>query len=129
MTDTPHPTGKHSSSTNDGTPPLQREGTPAGQETLVITAKRLDSGYWLIRGDGPCEWAQPPHWPCAEETLRRHAFPEASERFIQAALMSADRPIDPYEGHKSGCEKRAVSADGRETPVLMLANPCTCERA
>ena len=51
-----------------------------------ITAKRLPSGYWLVRGNGPCEWAQPPTWPCSEQVLREHAFPEASERFIRDAM-------------------------------------------
>ena len=51
-----------------------------------LSAKRLVSGYWHIRGDGPCNWAQPPEWPCDEPTLRAHAFPEASEKFIRAAL-------------------------------------------
>jgi hypothetical protein len=53
-----------------------------------IAVKQLESGYWLIRGVGPCEWAQPPAWPCSEETLRKHAFPEASEAFIRAALAA-----------------------------------------
>lgn len=52
---------------------------------MTISAKRLASGYWHIRGDGPCNWAQPPTWPCSESVLREHAFPEASEAFIRAA--------------------------------------------
>lgn len=52
----------------------------------MITVKRLPSGYWHIHGDGPCEWSQPPFWPCSEEMLREHAFPEASEAFIRSAL-------------------------------------------
>ncbi len=51
-----------------------------------ITIKRLRSGHWHIRGNGPCNFAQPPTWPCDEATLREHTFPEASEEFIQAAL-------------------------------------------
>ena len=51
----------------------------------MIKAKQLESGYWHVRGNGPCEWAQPPHYPCDEETLRAHAFPEASEEFIREA--------------------------------------------
>ena len=52
----------------------------------MIIIQRLESGYWHIRGNGPCNWAQPPHWPCDEATLRAHAFPQASEAFIRAVL-------------------------------------------
>lgn len=54
--------------------------------TLGLLLRQLESGYWHIRGLGPCNWAQPPHWPCDEATLRTHAFPQASEEFIRAAL-------------------------------------------
>ena len=53
-----------------------------------MTIKRLESGYYHIRGNGPCEWAQPPTWPCSETVLREHVFPEASERFIRDALTA-----------------------------------------
>ncbi len=53
---------------------------------MLIRVKQLATGYWHVRGIGPCNWAQPPTWPCSEETLREHAFPEASEEFIRAAL-------------------------------------------
>jgi hypothetical protein len=53
-----------------------------------ITVRQLESGWWHVRGEGPCNWAQPPYWPCDEETLREHAFPEAAESFIQAALRA-----------------------------------------
>lgn len=56
---------------------------------MTITVTRLDSGYVHLRGRGPCNWAQPPHWPCDEATLRAHAFPQASEAFIRAALQPA----------------------------------------
>ena len=56
---------------------------------------RLSSGYWHLRGDGPCEWAQPPHWPCDEATLREHAFPEASEKFIAECMADAARRMTP----------------------------------
>lgn len=51
-----------------------------------ITVQRLPSGYFHLRGQGPCNWAQPPSWPCDEDTLREHAFPEASEDFIRDCL-------------------------------------------
>jgi len=58
----------------------------------MVTIRRLSSGYYHVRGSGPCEWAQPPHWPCSEAVLREHAFPEASERFIRTALRSTEEP-------------------------------------
>ena len=55
----------------------------------MIEAKRLESGFWRVQGNGPCEWAQPPHWPCSEAMLRQSAFPEASESFIRDAMRHA----------------------------------------
>ena len=54
-----------------------------------ITVTRLSSGYWHIRGTGPCNWAQPWHWPCDEATLREAAFPEACDEFIYAVMKVA----------------------------------------
>ena len=34
------------------------------------TVTKLSSGYWHIRGIGPCNWAQPKTWPCSEDELR-----------------------------------------------------------
>lgn len=53
---------------------------------MKIFVKRLDSGYFHIRGEGPCNWAQPPSWPCDEKTLRAHTFGEACEEFVSDAL-------------------------------------------
>ena len=58
---------------------------------MSITIRRLDSGYWHIRGVGPCNWAQPPCWPCAEETLRGHAAPGASEEFFATVINEATK--------------------------------------
>ena len=55
----------------------------------MISVKRLESGWYHVRGRGPCEWAQPPTWPCSEETLREHAFPQASDEFIAEACRKA----------------------------------------
>jgi hypothetical protein len=63
----------------------------------MIEVKRLSSGYFYIRGDGPCNWAQPPTWPCSEETLRAHAFPEASEEFIVSAMLAGLRTVARLE--------------------------------
>ena len=56
---------------------------------MEIKIKRLPSGYYHIRGNGACNWAQPAKFPCAEDELRASAFPEASEEFIRAALAAA----------------------------------------
>lgn len=60
-----------------------------------ISVKRLESGYWHIRGQGPCNWAQPPRWPCSADTLREHAFSEASEGFIRSALRDGGATTQP----------------------------------
>jgi len=52
---------------------------------MTLTVRQLPSGYWHIRGTGPCNWAQPPMWPCDGATLRAHAHPEAGETFLRAA--------------------------------------------
>jgi hypothetical protein len=55
---------------------------------MEVKVRQLPSGYYHVRGSGPCNWAQPPAWPCDERTLREHAFPEASEKFIRAAMRA-----------------------------------------
>ena len=60
----------------------------------IVKIKRLPSGYWRICGVGPCNWAQPPTWPCDEASLRLHAFPEASETFIRFALAAAEEEAE-----------------------------------
>jgi hypothetical protein len=55
----------------------------------VITIKRLDAAY-LIRGSGPCNWAQVGWWPCDDETLREGCFPEASDAFVRELIAARD---------------------------------------
>lgn len=50
----------------------------------VVTVKRLDSGYFHLRGTGPCNWAQPIAWPCSDEELEEGFFYEAGEPFRRA---------------------------------------------
>ncbi len=57
---------------------------------MQITVKQLSSGYVLVQGKGPCNWAQPRYWPCTEEELRATAFPEASEEFLASAIREAN---------------------------------------
>ena len=61
-----------------------------------ITVKQL-RGYYHVRGNGPCNWSQPPLWPCSLEMLREYAFPQASETFLRAAAEAAkiDRRVAP----------------------------------
>ena len=59
-------------------------------ETEMFTVRKLDTGYYHIRGLGICNWAQPPHWPCHEDTLRASAFPEASEDFLRSVVRAAN---------------------------------------
>ena len=56
-----------------------------------VRIKTLDSGYIRLQGNGPCNWVQVPYWPCDEKTIREHAFPEASETFIQEILRYANQ--------------------------------------
>ena len=50
-----------------------------------IRIKRLTSGWYYLRGAGPCQWAQVQQWPgCTEEELESAYFPEASPDFRMA---------------------------------------------
>jgi hypothetical protein len=57
---------------------------------LII--RPLDSGYWHIRGEGPCNWAQPPTWPCDPKVLDEHFFVQAGDRF-RAAVHAANAAL------------------------------------
>ncbi len=56
---------------------------------MKIDIKKLSSGYYHIRGRGPCNWTQVPHWPCDEQTIREHCFPQVSEEFIAACVKAS----------------------------------------
>ena len=58
---------------------------------MRIEIRRLSSGYYHLRGRGPCNWTQPTVWPCTEETLRSSAFPQASEAFLRACLRQVGK--------------------------------------
>ena len=67
-------------------------------QTYEVTARRLESGYLHIRGDGPCNWAQvPPNWTGDLAAFREHAFLEASEEFVRAAYSYASRRVQTLE--------------------------------
>jgi len=66
----------------------------------------------MIVGRGPCEWAQPPSWPCDEKTLRDRASQQASELFFREA-----------EGHQ---RMRVCSACGEEDNDFVGGVCVTC---
>ena len=65
----------------------------------ILTARQLSSGYWYIRGCGPCEWAQQPTWPGPIQP-----FTEASEAFC--------RRVERWARHIA--ERRARLDAGKE---------------
>ena len=73
---------------------------------MALVIRRLDSGYYHVRGDGPCNWAQPPSWPCSEAVLRAHAFAEAGEAFLREACAAAERAT-VYEREDAEVRRRA----------------------
>jgi hypothetical protein len=54
----------------------------------MLSVKKLESGYFHIRGIGTCNWAQVPYLPCSEQILRRCAFHEAGKEFIEECLAN-----------------------------------------
>jgi hypothetical protein len=72
------------------------------RERTNFIVQKLSSGYYRIQGIGPCNWTQPPNWPCDEATLRAHAFPEASERFLYVAAAWAQDLIEDRNGNTIG---------------------------
>lgn len=63
----------------------------------MISVRKLSTGYFIVEGDGPCEWAQPPCWPCDETTLLTHTFPQASAEFFNEALRRSERDaVSPH---------------------------------
>lgn len=70
----------------------------------AISIKRLSSGYWLVRGHGPCNYSQPPHWPTDAETLRRHAHPEAGPQFLAEAARKSKEVRDEIDAKLAALE-------------------------
>jgi len=52
---------------------------------VKIEIKKLPSGYYHIRGRGPCNWAQVEKWPCSESDLLAGNF-QGGEDFINAVM-------------------------------------------
>ena len=66
---------------------------------MNISIEQLSSGYWHIRGVGPCNWSQPESWPCTKAELWEHAFPEASSEFIDAAFATIQEKETLYDNN------------------------------
>lgn len=64
---------------------------------MKISVQQLESGWWHIRGEGPCNWAQPPCWPATEEQIMAHAFAEAGEEFLRAVMAASIAAIERGE--------------------------------
>jgi hypothetical protein len=65
---------------------------------MKISIHPLSSGYIHLRGDGPCNYAQPLVWPCSKEELRQHAHPEASDEFLSKCEQLAELLIPEPAG-------------------------------
>ncbi len=61
------------------------------RQRKCLSVRRLSTGYWHLRGDGPLNWSQPSTWPCLEQELRDAACPGACDEFIQACFGMEER--------------------------------------
>lgn len=82
------------------------------RERALILVRRLDSGYWHVRGRGVNNWSQPPCWPASHDELRAHAHPEASEIFLARAAARA-RMDATAEERESGYIDRLARGEQR----------------
>lgn len=67
---------------------------------MTLIFRKLSSGYWLIKGAGHNDFAQPPFLPCSEEELLEHASPEASAEFIEEVMRQMQDTITPMAQYK-----------------------------
>ena len=58
---------------------------------MKIKIKRLPSGYYHIRGEGVCNWAQVERWPCTIEELEIGNFMRCEE-FIDSVMELSSAP-------------------------------------
>ena len=61
--------------------------TPDGRKVsdMQIKIKRLPTGYFHIRGEGPGNWAQVKNWPCTEDELAAGNF-QGNEDFLNSVI-------------------------------------------
>ena len=60
--------------------------------TMPIRVKRLSTGYWHARGNGPCEWAQ---WSVTGALTEDAFFAQASDRFRKVLRLQWAREGAP----------------------------------
>lgn len=55
------------------------------KKEISLRVVKLSSGFFRVRGNGPCEFGQYSSWPPLDErALLEETFPEASESFREA---------------------------------------------
>ena len=84
----------------------------------ITGLKQISTGWYHIRGIGPCNWVQTPEWPATEAVIREHAFPEASEEFIKLVIEAAEHGSGTTSA-KPGDQRKSGPAD----PKPRLTNP------
>ncbi len=73
----------------------------------IVSIRRLESGYWHIRGRGPCNWAQPQFWPDMNEAaIEASFFNEAAESFRRVVRAENERLLE---------RDAAIAAAGADT--------------
>ena len=84
---------KQAAATANKTPdPLSQVWEFNAQQPPELLAQPLTEPNWYITGVGPCNWAQPPTWPCADEdVLSASIFPEAGFEFRCALTQENDK--------------------------------------
>lgn len=77
-------------------PSIAKQGDSLfGGPSEPVTVKRLSSGYWHLRGIGPCNWAQPRAWPTLDmDELEESFFGEACEAFRRVVRAENERLLD-----------------------------------
>ena len=60
----------------------------------IVSVRQLESGYWYVRGRGPCNWAQLLRWPTDLKSAKTASFYETGLTFI-TALAREGRKRDP----------------------------------
>lgn len=64
---------------------------------MKLEVKQLSSGYWHIRGEGPCNFAQVAAWPCGADVLEASFFPEAGQEFRREVRWLLERLTEAEE--------------------------------
>ncbi len=57
---------------------------------MRITVRKMSSGAYHIKGEGPCNWSTVPEWPCSRETIRQCGDLAACREFLDDAARAAE---------------------------------------